>query len=622
MHTMPFLRFPDPPSVSRADRRTGRAARSAVLLLVLVVAGVLAWRFKNELRYGRAEPPALSSKALEPALQRRLEERTAQVRGQPYSAQAWGALAVAYDVHEMQPEAIVCYERAERLDPRDWRWPYFLALCTRIGDQEASLAQLRDAAELKPDYAPLWFYVGNGELKRERLDEADVAFAKAVALDPKLIAAHLGRAQVELARKDAPAALKHLERAVDLRPKTNEAKWLLAQTYRLLGDDAKAKKYAPDGIAPSVLEPLADPVRSELQLQEGVTARWRIERSERSLQQGQPDAAIAEYEALVKDAPGSSDAHRSFGDLYARLDRRAQAREMYAAALRLDADNAAAHLGLANLASREDKPDEAIAELRSALALDPELHAAKSNLGALLMSQGHADEGLGLLREAAKALPEDGDALFNLAQGLRTAGLVDEAQEVLQRVIAVDPTNLRARFELGTLLGSKGNLREAAEQFREVTRGEPQLLSAHTNLIRALREQKQYAEMLAAARAANEAIPEHPQLMATLAWILATSPDEKVRDGAEALKVATRLNELSEAAHTPPQVQSEFLVVLAAAQAESGDFDAATATAKKALDLVPRDQPVVTEVGKVKFLDKLFACIKRFEAKQAFRDAD
>jgi hypothetical protein len=64
-----------------------------------------------------------------------------------------------------------------------------------------------------------------------------------------------------------------------------------------------------------------------------------------------------------------------------------------------------------------------------------------------------------------------------------------------------------------------------------------------------------------------------------LAWLLSTSADSAVRNGARAVELAQRANELT--AGTNPLI----LRTLAAAHAEAGHFDIALHTAQQALQL-------------------------------------
>ncbi len=65
-----------------------------------------------------------------------------------------------------------------------------------------------------------------------------------------------------------------------------------------------------------------------------------------------------------------------------------------------------------------------------------------------------------------------------------------------------------------------------------------------------------------------------------LAWLLATHPSARLRDGHEALRLATRLVESSGG-----QPDAGSLDTLAAAQAESGRFSEAASSARKAISM-------------------------------------
>ena len=73
--------------------------------------------------------------------------------------------------------------------------------------------------------------------------------------------------------------------------------------------------------------------------------------------------------------------------------------------------------------------------------------------------------------------------------------------------------------------------------------------------------------------------PEDSGVMNNLAWVLATSPDESVRDGERAVELATKAAELTE--FELPHILS----TLASGYAEMGDFEKAREWAEKAVNL-------------------------------------
>ena len=68
-------------------------------------------------------------------------------------------------------------------------------------------------------------------------------------------------------------------------------------------------------------------------------------------------------------------------------------------------------------------------------------------------------------------------------------------------------------------------------------------------------------------------------MLNNLAWVLATSPDDELRDGKRAIELAKPACEVTE------YKQAHILSTLAASYAESGDFDTAVEWSKKAVDV-------------------------------------
>lgn len=385
-----------------AGARRRRLLLGLLLVVVLAVVLIIIDKPWLPLRYGRAQPPAVATEGLEPPLARLIAERTAAVRADPYAAEAWGRLGIVYDVHDMPREAIACYERAQRLDPAEFRWPYFLALCELPTDHGAARAELLAARAIRDDYAPLELHLARSYFDAGDLERAKTHFVRASTLDGALVRPHIGLARIALARDDPETALRHLEDALARRPKSGEVHFLLAETYRRLGKETLAREHAEQAGDRAAFEEFSDQVRMESQWEVGVTMFWRATRSRAYLESGMIDRAIAEWVAVLEDDPGSTRAWTELGRIY----------------------------------TRANDPERAMEAYGRALAIDPTLHAIRHELGLLLVRSGRTEAGLPLVRESCEALPDRPDLRSNLGRVLARAGKPDEAAGAFRRAAA------------------------------------------------------------------------------------------------------------------------------------------------------------------------------------------
>ncbi len=155
---------------------------------------------------------------------------------------------------------------------------------------------------------------------------------------------------------------------------------------------------------------------------------------------------------------------------------------------------------------------------------------------------------------------------------------------MFRNAVAADRYNFLAQHGLGMAYWKEGMLDEAQQQFESVLKmqsdpnvhGGLEPFHRALGLLLAVRHQPQ-----AALKQLDEAIedrPQQPEPRRHKAWILATSPDEKVRDGKKAVELAEQALQLSR------WKQPEYWDTLAAAQAEAGQFKEAVESAEKALE--------------------------------------
>lgn len=196
---------------------------------------------------------------------------------------------------------------------------------------------------------------------------------------------------------------------------------------------------------------------------------------------------------------------------------------------------------------------------------------------------------LGWIALSIRQLPEwrDGAAFFpatlernptswksrhNYACTLDAQGKFPEALKEFSEAIRLRPTNAEAYNDAARTLLKTGRRQEAIAYFQQSlqVRATP---GAARNLAAALLMGNQPAQAAQLYRLAMQIDPGDLQNQRSLAWLLATHPDNNVRNGKEAVALASQI-----VAATNGQVPL-FLLTLSASLAEEGDFEQAAAVA-------------------------------------------
>jgi Flp pilus assembly protein TadD len=128
-------------------------------------------------------------------------------------------------------------------------------------------------------------------------------------------------------------------------------------------------------------------------------------------------------------------------------------------------------------------------------------------------------------------------------------------------------------------LMQKGQLNEALAQYVKALQIRPDFVQARTGAGAVLAQQGRTAEAIGQYREALRLAPDNGMALNNLAWILATYPDPKFRDGVEAVRLAERAVQLTK------QNDAQTLDTLAAAYAEAGRFGEAVKVAQRAMEL-------------------------------------
>jgi protein O-mannosyl-transferase len=421
-------------------------------------------------------------------------------------------------------------------------------------------------------------------------DQALAHWRRALAIRSDLPEPHTSLGKVLARQGQFAAAIEHYREAVRINPQYANAQFhlgvALASTGQLgeaLAQYQKTLELAPDNIdarnnAGAILLRQARFAEAIGQFEKTLAVKPDDETAHVNLglalaAQGQLDAALAHYQRALEINPGDGEAHCHFGSLLQRIGR----------------------------------TDEAVAEFQRALAIDPQLVDAHLRLAAILAAGGRFGDATVHYRCVLQSRPNDVNAHNNLGAALQSSGKTAEAIAEFRNALELKPDDVAVHQNLGMALAAQGQLAEAVAHYQKTVQLKPADADLRCTLALTLYRHGQVAAAIKQLREAIRLQPAHMVSLNQLAWLLATSPDASVRNGAEAVKLAERAVELSGGR------EAVVLDTLAAAYAASGRFAQATKTANLAMSLASGG-------GDKALVEALHGRIKLYEAGKPYRE--
>ncbi len=267
--------------------------------------------------------------------------------------------------------------------------------------------------------------------------------------------------------------------------------------------------------------------------------------------------------------------------------------------------SAEAHFYLAKALRAKGEVSKATEHLRRAVQLDDSHVGAHFEMGVALAAR-EPDRAIKLFRRVVSLAPDHANGWTNLGALLARDAQRAEAIHAFQQALAIDPDSFRALVSLGGLYASNGQLDDAATQFRQATILRPHDAPSVAALGQVHLALDQPGPAAIALSRAVELNPKDTNSLLRLAWLRATSWDEAVRNGDEALRIATRLGQL---AKSPNPV---LLDLQGAALAALGQFERAEETAREALAATNEEQTQLRSAIERR--------IEHYTRRQPFRD--
>ena len=255
------------------------------------------------------------------------------------------------------------------------------------------------------------------------------------------------------------------------------------------------------------------------------------------------------------------------------------AESMGAYTLRGNPDCYAAHAGLGRVDEMRRAWPEAVEHYRRAYEAMPDLPDARFDLGRSLYEVAEYDEAEALLGGLHHEHPRFAPALFKLAQIASWTHRPVLAIERFEECLALGFDNAQLHYELAETYRHMHRPDMAAKHARLAIDRNPNHAWAFWTLAVC---QSQVGQLQAAVATFEKGLAVSPQdvyLLGSFARLLATCPDDAIRDGRRAVELA------EEASAIGPSPSIALLDTLAAAHAEVGQFENAVRFAQQAVDV-------------------------------------
>jgi tetratricopeptide (TPR) repeat protein len=236
----------------------------------------------------------------------------------------------------------------------------------------------------------------------------------------------------------------------------------------------------------------------------------------------------------------------------------------------------------------QDRADEgqrelAQADFRAALELEPNNWRALHNKAVTLAQDGQFAEAFDDVTRVVELNPRFAKAFANRATLYVQAGDYERALGDYNSALELEPTLIPALVGRGRVHHLQGQLDEALASLDAAVRCDPDDAEIVCSRADLLADLGRYQDALQDYAQAIDLNPKFEHAYRNGAWLLATCPDDAVRDAEGALAGAQAALECGYGE------RHAALDTLAAAQANAGQFAEAAASVKQAIEIAPED---------------------------------
>ena len=404
---------------------------------------------------------------------------------------------------------------------------------------EAARVRLKALSPGTNQSAAIILALGIFDLRENKLKEAEAAFQRALALDPKLVEAHTVLGTLYRVTKDARAD-QELKTASDMSPPRSPRRLQYAQFKVQSGNTSEARtileamtKQTPDYLpalivlsqvsavekkydeAASLLTKVLerDPVQPEAMLLIG-----RVE-----LARGNNAKAMEYTEKMIRTYPKAAQAHEQLALEYLNANQTDKAIASLNQAMALAPSFSEAAILLATLNNQKGDYSSTIIAMKRVVQQHPEMPRAWLLLADAHRGQGNLNDALGVYAQIEKLYPNAGQTPFFVGQIYVQQKRYKEARTAFNRSLELIPNNVSATEQLIGLDMLENDFPSAIQRAEGLVSRNPKSAQPYLVLARIYSAQKDAAKTEAALKKAIELQPDSPDAYYMLAGLYFTT---------------------------------------------------------------------------------------------------
>jgi tetratricopeptide (TPR) repeat protein len=284
---------------------------------------------------------------------------------------------------------------------------------------------------------------------------------------------------------------------------------------------------------------------------------------------------------VLKLKPDDATTHAARGTALALLEKFDDALKSLDKSLDLVPRSPFAYIQRARVHAVQENPKEAINDLDKALLIQPDNIQALLLRATMYQQEKKIDKALADVEAVLERQPGLVAALRIKALLLADANRLDEAIADLEKVrgAAEKGRDPELMVQLAILYGLNKQPQKAIEVYSDLIKDDPKLWIAWRGRGDLYLTHGEQAKAKDDFEEALRLQPKDSGILNNLAWLLSTSPDEKLRDAKRAIELATMACEVTS------YKEAHILSTLAAGYAEAGEWDKAVEWSQKAYDL-------------------------------------